>query len=124
MKHSGKILMSIVTLFVLSGVVHAQESFSSDSTKTAALKSNNTMMKESQDSEVTRSTIKLEEVPLAIRDGLTDNGYEFNEVYKVYKAIIEKPRSTIYEFMIEKEGAKWVVYFDERGNYISKKEVG
>ena len=115
-------MAAIIAVLTLSGAAHAQESFSSDTTKTEVTQSKNAVAIASQDSETSRGTIKLGEVPLAIRDGLTENGYEFNEVNKVYR--IQKTRSTIYEFMIEKEGVKWLVYFDERGNYISKREVG
>lgn len=148
MKNSRKIAASVLMSLAMSGAVFAQDGLSADkemeatqseaviasdvnaptiaeemiSDEAQVLAVENTEAAEAQDPAISKMPIEMEEVPTVVQEALEDSDYNADEVTEVYK--VKQTTRTLYEFVIQNDGLKWAVHFDESGNYVAKKEVG
>ncbi len=139
MKNSRKIVASLIMSVAMSGAVLAQDGISKDqevvSAEQAVVASDVTVQDDQvlatqqeavartdQDPNASKTPIEMEEVPTVVQNALNESDYEADDVTEVYK--VQQSQNTLYEFVIENDGVKWAVHFDERGNYVAKKQVG
>lgn len=130
MKNSGKLSALLIILTGMSGGVFAQEGMSKDQevitsdmdVENDEVGASQEDMVEDQDPKILKTRIDMGEVPLLVQEALEKSEYDAAEVTEVYR--LEQSQGTLYEFVIEENDTKWVIHYDESGNYVAKKEVG